>query len=194
VLPFSKYCTNHVISDQEQYLFEQCESKDDESGRCPFPATLSQVHCLQHTMLDPSKSQRLMSCIEVAKKAKLARKRKIEHLKTEKKEKDEKKEIVHHNTRRASKNREDSLTSPDMEKTQKIFILEGHKTVKNVLDSQIQIECNKVIGPKKYETETSLDGQTRLGDNLPALEKQTSEIPKVKPNIVNDLSSSVIRN
>lgn len=119
---------NHICSDPEQYLFEQCahkEKKDD--ARCSKPAWISHETCQQHTALECSKTKHLMSGIEVAKKAKEARKRKLEQAKLEKK--DDKINIVNRSSRRASRNREDSLLrSPQCDSANhspKMQILDG---------------------------------------------------------------------
>ncbi|XP_066926750.1 KAT8 regulatory NSL complex subunit 2-like [Clytia hemisphaerica] len=116
VLPFSKYCFHHICSDQEQYLFEQCTSKDEkDNNKCIEPAFIFHETCQQHTCLEPSKTKRLMSGLEVAKKTREARKRKLEQSKQDVK-KDDKREASHHNTRRASKNKEETpLHSPNLD-------------------------------------------------------------------------------
>ena len=104
---------HHIVSDPEQYLFDQC-IHEDKTGevRCTEPAWISHETCQKHTALESSKTKHLVAGIDIAKKAKQARKRKLEQSKIEKKE--VKKETLHRSTRRSSKNREDSHISGDV--------------------------------------------------------------------------------
>ena len=166
VLPFSKNCLNHICSDPEQYLFEQCINKDEKDDlRCTKPAWILHETCQKHTVLECSKTKHLMSGIEVAKKAKEARKRKLDQTKLERK--DEKKDIVNRSSRRTSRNREESLRSPQHDTVHhnpKIQILDGSFV------SNIDLSSTHCV---KLE-DTSEDIQNV--PNIPKLDHSTAEM------------------
>ena len=113
--------------DPDQHLFEVCKNSeqlrqhDDGVGKitfrkCQKPAELFQETCNWHGCLQSTSStEKALIGFEIAKKSREARKRKQEQMvvTTKIEKRDEKKEPIHHNTRRASaKTKDEHLKSP----------------------------------------------------------------------------------
>ena len=184
---------NHICSDPEQYLFEQCTNKEKKNDtRCTKPAWISHETCQQHTTLECSKTKHLMSGIEIAKKAKDARKRKLDQAKLEKK--DDKINIVNRSSRRASRNREDSLLrSPQCDTVQhssKIQILdESLVNATTSLQSMHSVKHEDTSGEAQHsQSELKHPDDTKTKDGV------ASEIVVVDTKTVLEKSSINVTN
>lgn len=182
---------NHICSDPEQYLFEQCLYKDKKDDtRCTKPAWLSHETCPQHTALECSKTKHLMSGIEVAKKAKEARKRKLDQAKSEKK--DDKINTLNRSSRRASRNREDSLLrSPQCDTDNhipKIQILDKSLSNTTSLQSMPPVKLEDTPGKvQHFQNELKETDSTKTIDVTVSQIVDTKIIPeKSNINVVNE--------
>jgi len=75
VLPFSKFCLNHILQDPDQYLYSPCSSNENE---CTKPGDILNTSCNQHINLMEKATEKCWENFLSSKKTREIRKKKAD--------------------------------------------------------------------------------------------------------------------